>query len=71
MNILIDYAQGKFDIKKYEMMSQEELEKEIKKIIAENKGVPENALIGKVMAKLRGKAEGSNIVETIKKISKT
>ena len=70
MNILIDYSKGKFtSIQDYAAISDKELEKEIKKIIKENKGVPFNALIGRAMAKLKGKAEGRKIVEFLKKYS--
>ena len=68
--ILVDVALGKkVDYSKYKLMSDKELEKEIKKIVSENKSLPFNALIGKVMAKLRGKAEGKKIVEILKKLS--
>ncbi len=40
-----------------------------KKIIQENKGLNQNALVGKAMAKLRGKADGKKIVELINKNS--
>ena len=71
MNVLIDYSQGKFDIKKYGLMSDEELEEEIKNIIKENLGTPENAIMGRVMAKLRGKAEGNKIADMVKKLAKS
>jgi len=68
VDVIADFAKGEFDISKYAQMSDEKLEKEIKKIIDENKGAPENALIGRVMAKLRGKADGKKIVEIVRKI---
>ncbi|MFH2019863.1 MAG: Glu-tRNA(Gln) amidotransferase subunit GatE [archaeon] len=67
--ILVDLAEGKkVDFAKYAVMDDSELEKEIKKIIKENIGSPQNALIGKVMEKLRGKADGKKIIDTIKKL---
>ncbi|MBW2992478.1 Glu-tRNA(Gln) amidotransferase subunit GatE [Candidatus Woesearchaeota archaeon] len=66
---IADKAEGKFDVSKYAQMSDKDLEKEIKKIIEENKGVPVNALIGRVMAKLRGKADGKKIVELVRKLA--
>ncbi len=67
--IITDYVtKGVIDYSKYKSLSDKKLEKEIKKIVSENKDLPFNALIGKVMGKLRGKAPGKKIVELIKKI---
>ncbi len=69
-NILLDHGKSKrLDFSRYDLMGDKELEREIKKAIAENKGVPFNALIGKVMAKLRGKADGKKINDMLKKLS--
>ncbi len=54
-------------IKSYELMPDSELEKELDKIISENKGAPFQAIIGKAMAKLRGKASGRKISEILAK----
>jgi hypothetical protein len=54
-------------IAKYRKLSDAELTVELKKIVAENQGQPFNALIGKAMAKLRGKAESKDIIDTLKK----
>jgi len=55
-------------IEKYHMMSDADLEKELKKIVAANKGLQFNALIGEAMKKLRGKAAGKKISEMLKKM---
>lgn len=60
---------GKLDFGKYELMSDKDLEKEIKKIVSENKGKPEKMLIGIAMGKLRGKADPKKIIGMLKKIS--
>ena len=57
-------------IVEYELMSDAELEKEVKQIVHENKGQPFNVVIGNVMSKLRGKADGKKIVEKEKKLTK-
>lgn len=57
-------------ISDYELMPDEELEKELKNIFSENKDMPFNALIGKAMGKLRGKASGRKIAEILKKLTK-
>ncbi|MBN2368706.1 Glu-tRNA(Gln) amidotransferase subunit GatE [Candidatus Woesearchaeota archaeon] len=68
--IQVELAHGRdVDYSKYNLMSDKELESEIKKIFSENKGLPLNAMIGKVMGKLRGKADGKKIVELVKKLS--
>src|SRR3989338_5846293 len=71
-DILFDIAKGERAenaIRKYRIMSDEELEREIKAIVDENKGVPMNALVGRVMDKLRGKADGKKIVEILKRVA--
>ncbi len=70
--IFLEAAKGmgiKAAVDKFKKLSDSELEKEIGMIINENSHLPFNALIGKAMEKLRGKAEGSRIVELLKKLS--
>ncbi len=68
--ILVEFAHDRTpDYSKFKIISDSNLEKEVKNIIEENKGLPFNALIGKVMERLRGKAEGKKIVDIIKKLS--
>jgi Glu-tRNA(Gln) amidotransferase subunit E-like FAD-binding protein len=50
-------------------MSDKDLEKELKAIVAENKGMPFNGLIGKAMSTLKGKADGKKIVDMLKRLS--
>jgi glutamyl-tRNA(Gln) amidotransferase subunit E len=54
-------------INKYRKLNDQELEAEIKKIISENKNAPFNALIGKAMDTLRGKADSKSIIDQLKK----
>jgi glutamyl-tRNA(Gln) amidotransferase subunit E len=54
---------------KYKLMSNSMLDKELEAIIKQNKGQPFNALIGKAMAKLKGKADGKKIVDRLKELS--
>jgi len=51
------------------LMSDEELKKELKNIVDENKSVPFNALMGIAMKKLKGKASGKKINEILKKLT--
>ncbi len=70
MDALADVAAGNsLDLETYRTMSDSELEKELRKIVLENTGLHLGALIGKAMEKLRGKAPGQKIVETLKRIN--
>lgn len=53
---------------KYQLMSDKDLEAQIKKIISENKDLQFNALMGKVMGVLRGKADPKKIIEMLNKL---
>ncbi|MEM3154231.1 MAG: Glu-tRNA(Gln) amidotransferase subunit GatE [Candidatus Woesearchaeota archaeon] len=55
---------------KYRLMSEGELLRALTRIVENNKGLPFNALIGKAMAELRGKASGQKIVELLKKLAR-
>jgi len=70
LEILKENKPVKEVIAKYQLMSDKEIEKELKRIVSENKGLPFNALIGRAMAKMRGKAAGKKIVEMLKKAAK-
>lgn len=67
-DILYDYHQTKMlNLEKFRMLSEKELDAEVKKIVKENEGLEFNLMIGKVMAVLRGKGDSRKIIETIKK----
>ena len=66
--ILVEIAHDKKpDYDNYKPLTGKALENEIRNIIKENKNLPENAIIGKVMGKLRGRAPGKEIMAIIKK----
>lgn len=72
--ILLDICKGESiekAIAKYQLASKAELEKEIKEIISKHKDAPIKALIGMAMSKLKGRAEGKVIAETVKKLAET
>jgi len=56
-------------ISNYTVLSDDALERAIKRIVDANKGLPFNALIGKAMQELRGKASGQKISELLKRIT--
>ena len=59
---------GEIDFSKYEKLSDQVIEEEIKKIINENKDVPFGALMGMAMKKFNGKVDGKKVSEIIKKL---
>ncbi len=71
LDILKENKPVKEVLHKYRLMSEGDLLRILTKIIEQNKGLPMNALIGKAMAELRGKAAGQKIVELLKKLAKT
>jgi glutamyl-tRNA(Gln) amidotransferase subunit E len=68
-DIITDIANDKYDLSKYSLMDDKELEKELKKLITENKDADERRLMGIVMSKLKGKADPKKIMEFLKKKS--
>ena len=53
-------------IKRYPIVSEDELEKEIKKIIEEKKRLSVGAYMGIIMAKFKGKVDGKKAMEILK-----
>jgi len=60
----------KIDLRQYEVVSSEELEKEIKEVIKEKPGLSIGAYMGIIMGKHRGKVGGKEVMQLIKKILK-
>lgn len=55
---------------KYKLLSDSELKEKVAQIVNENQGLQFNALIGKAMETLRGKAEGKKIAELLQQLIK-
>ncbi len=69
-DIFVDYAKTKkLDLKKYEAISDKELEAELKRIITESRGADMRLIISRAMARLRGKADAKKIMDKIKELS--
>lgn len=68
LEILKEKKPVKLLLDKFKVMSDADIKKVLKKIIEKNKGAPFNALIGKAMAELRGKAPGQKVSELLKKL---
>ncbi|HLF54998.1 MAG TPA: Glu-tRNA(Gln) amidotransferase subunit GatE [Candidatus Nanoarchaeia archaeon] len=70
LEILKEKRPVKEVLPRFKLLSDSELERELKRIIEANQKLPFNALIGKAMSELRGKAAGQKIVELLKKLAK-
>ncbi len=67
-DMLAALAQGHpFDLTKYQMVSDADLEKNIKEIVEKNKGASIGALMGIVMGTYRGKVDGKKVQDLLKK----
>ncbi len=68
--ILVKICKGEeVDYSKYAPLTDAELEKEIKNVLAESKELEFKAIVGKVMGTLKGRAEGRKIMEMLKKLN--
>ncbi|MFW6450137.1 MAG: Glu-tRNA(Gln) amidotransferase subunit GatE, partial [Nanoarchaeota archaeon] len=66
MDTIVDVARGEeFDLSKYEVASEDELEKGIKRLVEENKDAPLGAIMGMAMKKFQ--ADGKKVNELVKK----
>jgi Glu-tRNA(Gln) amidotransferase subunit E-like FAD-binding protein len=64
--ILSDIAStGHFNSAKYELMDDKEMENIIDKIISENSGANRGLIMGKVMAALKGRADGKKVMALV------
>tara|TARA_Y100000310_G_scaffold345531_1_gene466127 strand:- start:45623 stop:47437 length:1815 start_codon:yes stop_codon:yes gene_type:complete len=70
LDVLIDMAKDKFDLKKYASLGTEDIHAVIKDIVNKNKGAPFPALMGMCMKRLAGKASGKFISDELKKLTK-
>lgn len=66
----IDIEKGEFDPKKYEKVSDDELESQIKVILEDMAGKPPGAIMGQVMKHFGGKVDGKKAMQLIQKLSK-
>ena len=70
-DMILDYSQNKkLDLEKFRMLTDKELEQEVKKIAKEFEGLEFNLMLNKVMGVLRGKSDARKIIEFVKKFQK-
>ena len=70
MDILKENKPVKEVIKKYSLVSGKALEDKLKAIMKKHPDAPINALMGMAMAELKGKADGREVMELLKKLKK-
>ena len=69
MQILMDYAQDKFEsMDKYAGAAEKDIEKEIEKIVKQKPGLSIGAYMGIVMGKYKGQVDGKKVMEILKKL---
>lgn len=69
--ILCDLGRtNKLDFSRFELLSEEDVKKEMGVLLEKNKGKPENVLIGIAMGKLKGKADPKTVIAAVKEILK-
>jgi len=67
--ILVAICKGeKVNYERYAPLGDKELENEIQKVIKEGKELEFNALVGKAMGTLKGRADGKKIIEMLKRL---
>ena len=57
-----------FSINNFTLLSEEAIKKELTRIVRKHKNLPVNALIGRAMAELNGKAEPQQVIALLKKM---
>ncbi len=71
LDILVDLLNGKkVSLQKYKSVNVNLLEKDIEKIVKENKDASLNAIMGLVMGRYKGKVDAKEVVGIIKKFQK-
>ena len=70
LEILLVLAKGEaVDVGKYKSLDAKDVEVIIMKVISDNKGAPMNALMGEAMKLLRGKVDGKEVMDLLRKFS--
>ncbi len=71
VELLAEVARGnKIEVSKFKNVNNNELRKEIEKIVNQNKGSTFNAVMGIAMQKFRGKIDGKKIADTVRELLK-
>lgn len=70
LKLIIEGHETKNAIKKFEKLSKGELRKILKNVIEENRGKPFSAIMGIAMSKIKGRADGKEVMEELKRMLK-
>ncbi|MFH1400119.1 MAG: Glu-tRNA(Gln) amidotransferase subunit GatE [Nanoarchaeota archaeon] len=69
MEALVDIAHGrKVDFSRFEMVSDARIEDQVREAMRKNPGVSQGALMGLVMAQLRGRVDGRKVKEIVDRV---
>lgn len=60
---------GSMNFDKYALLSDHQIKDELHRVIKESEGLAFNALVGKAMGKLKGKADAKKVMELLKELS--
>lgn len=70
VELLADYGKtGKLNFDKFKGVSDSDLKKVVKEVVAKNKGAPVGALMGIIMGRFKGAVDGKKAMELLKKHS--
>ncbi len=67
-DVILSFARGERDISKFSLLKGKDLENLVREIIEKNPGKNEKALMGIIMEKYRGRVDGREVFEMIKKL---
>lgn len=71
LDLIVELTKNKkIDLDKYKPVDKKELENKVKKIVEKNKGASFNALMGEVMKEFKGKINGKDASDLLKKFLK-
>ena len=69
-NLLCDLGRkGTMNFDKYMLLSDETINHELEAILKESQGLAFNAILGKAMGKLKGKADAQKVIELLKQLT--
>jgi Glu-tRNA(Gln) amidotransferase subunit E-like FAD-binding protein len=67
IDVISDMKNNKLELNKYKKMDIKDIENEIRNIVEKNKELTENAVMGMIMSKYKGKVNGKDVMNIIKK----
>lgn len=69
-SVMLDISKGKYDLSKYKLVGDKEIEAFVKKVVKKNKDLSVGGVMGDVMKKYGGRVDGKKVAEIVKKVRK-